>query len=472
VGCAFAVFVFLLTPKTVADPDIWWHLRDAEWQLGAHAFLRADVFSYTVRGTPWMNHEWLAELPFYFGWRMLGATGLFLVELAALEAIFLGVFWLAYRRSRSPMAALAVSSIGALLATVSFGPRTLLFGWLCLVAELLILERFQRRANAVWLLPPLFAVWVNLHGSWLIGMAVLGIFVAGGWFGVEAGSIRNAAWRPEQRRRLLLAMAASAAALLVNPYGWRLVAYPFDMAFRQKLNIANVEEWRPLDVHSPRGRILLAVLALLFLWQLLRQRRWTLCELGFLALGVYAAVSYSRFLFLAAILTMPVLLEQAGDDAGTRTKPNRPWANALLLLFLVPTVVRHWPSATTLENAGAARFPVRAAEYLSAMQPRGRVFNEFLWGGFLIWNDRQIPVMIDSRVDIFEYQGVFADYLDAVRLKDTFAVFDKYGIRYVVFPRETPLVYVLEHSPGWKIDYEDGTTAVLERTAERSAARR
>ncbi len=462
----FAVFVYLLIPQSVADPDIWWHLRNAEWQLHAHAFLHRDYFSFTVRGAPWINHEWLAELPLYLAWRMLGPTGLYLMTVAAVEAIFAGVFYLCYRKSGSWMAALAASSIAALLSTVSFSPRTLLFGWILLVAELLVLERFRTRNGPLYPLPLLFAVWINTHGSWLIGIVIFAIFIAGGWFGIRAGAIRNPPWTPVQRTRLLLTVAFSVTALFANPYGWRLVRYPFDMAFRQKLNIATIDEWRTLDFHSPRGRIFFSVLAVMFLLQLLQQRKWTLYELGLLALGVYAALTYSRFLFLAGILVLPLLtpLLVGARAAIARKKTDKPWANAILLLMLVTVLARHLPSADRLQSSGEESYPLHAAAYLGQWHPKGNVFNDYLWGGFLIWNYPQVPVLIDSRVDIFEYSGVFQDYLDAIRLKNTLSILDKYHIRYVVFRKDQPIVYLLEHTPGWKIDFEDATTAVLERS--------
>jgi hypothetical protein len=96
------------------------------------------------------------------------------------------------------------------------------------------------------------------------------------------------------------------------------------------------------------------------------------------------------------------------------------------------------------------------------------VLNDYLWGGYLIWNARQIPVFIDSRVDIFEYNGVFADYLDLIGLRNSLAVLDKYNIRYVLFRKDSPLAYLLMHTSGWKTRYTDSTAVLLER-AERPA---
>jgi len=102
---------------------------------------------------------------------------------------------------------------------------------------------------------------------------------------------------------------------------------------------------------------------------------------------------------------------------------------------------------------------------LQQIHTAGRVFNDCLWGGFLIWNARDIPVFIDSRIDIFEYNGVFADYLDALGITNTLEILDKYGIRYVLFRRESAVAYLLMHNPGWKVAYQDETAVLLERIA-------
>lgn len=82
----------------------------------------------------------------------------------------------------------------------------------------------------------------------------------------------------------------------------------------------------------------------------------------------------------------------------------------------------------------------------------------------MIWHTSNIPVFVDSRVDIFEYEGTFKDYLNAIGLKGSLSVLDKYNIRYVLFQKDAPLVYLLEHTGGWTVNYEDETTVLLERS--------
>ncbi len=415
-----------------------------------------------------MNHEWLAELPFYAGFRLLGVNGIYVTALLAIEIIFGGLLYLSYLASRSWVAATSATILGIFLATVSFGPRTLLFGWVLLVVELLIFSYSRKHEQMIWALPLLFVVWVNTHGSWMIGMVLFLLFIFSSTVTLTIGCIENRAASRQQLARMAMSWMLSAGALFINPYTWRLVFYPFNLAFRQTLNVANIEEWQSVDFHSPRGRVLFGSLVLFFLLQLLRPRKWSLFELALAFVGIYSALNYIRFLFLASILAMPLLATSLAPLASALRVRLTPLLRAALVVLMIGCIVgkvRHYRPDATLSDPA---FPQKALPFLATFHPHGRVFNEQLWGGYLIWNVRDIPVFGDSRIDIFEYNGSFKDYLDIVRLKNPLALLDKYQIRYVLFESRSPLTYLLKATGKWKVDYEDATTALLERASPAS----
>src|SRR5581483_7567255 len=152
-----------------------------------------------------------------------------------------GVLYLSYKVSGNFKASVAATAFTTFLATVSFGPRTILFGYAYLVVLLIVLERFRREGDApLWIIPPLFCLWANTHGSWLLGLLIFSMIVAAGVVSGQWGSVEAIRWTWPQFRKLLITWTASIAALFINPFGYRLVLYPFDLAFRQKLNIAHV----------------------------------------------------------------------------------------------------------------------------------------------------------------------------------------------------------------------------------------
>ncbi len=457
--------VFTLAHGSVADPDIWWHLHNADYLVQHHALPRSDMYSYTVPGHPWINHEWLAELPYYFGWRALGLRGIDAVTFAVLSSIFLGLLYLCYRQSAHYKASVVATCYAVFLASISFGPRTVLFGYACLVVLLIVLQRFRQKGGGlVWLIPPLFCLWANTHGSWLIGLIVFSIVIAAGLFEGQWGAVTAERWTRSQRNKLLLAWGASVGALFVNPFGWRLVFYPFDLAFRQKLNIEHVAEWISVNFHDTRGKIVLVLLLTLLISTLLRSCRWTLAELGLLAFALYSGLTYIRFLFLLGIVVAPILAKTLDFVPRYRREADTPVLNAFVILLIIGGVAHFWPREAQLQAAVGKEYPVEAAAYLEAHPPQGHMLNFYLWGGYLNWRDPSLKIFLDSRVDIFEYSGVLKDYLDLLGLNQSEPILDKYNIRYVLFPPGEPLTYGLEHDPRWKVLYRDKISVLLERT--------
>ncbi len=463
-GSMLGLWVFLAASADVADPDLWWHLLNAEYLLTHGELPRFDAFSYTVSGDPWMNHEWLAEIPYYLAWRAFGFQGPYVVYLTLLELILLGVFYLSSKNTGNVKGAFLTSCFAVILARVSFGPRTLLFGWLYLVILLLILWRFRRVGRGpLWALPLLFCLWINSHGSWLIGLTVLGIFIAAGLVEGNWGQVEAVRWTPAQVRQLLRTAAASLVALFVNPFGYRLVLYPFDLAYRQTLTVTYVEEWLSVDFHTPRGKIVMLVLLALLVGALAPRVRWKLEEVALCVLGIYSGITYSRFLFLAAILVTPVLTKFLHRLPPYKPEIDKPLLNGVFLAGSVCVVALQFPSDAKLEQVVAERFPRDAMTYLDTHPLDGPVFNYYMWGGYITLQRPEIKTFIDSRSDIFEYRGVLQDYMDVISLKKTVEVLDKYKVRYVLFPPAEPLSYFLRHTRGWCPTYEDSVSVLLER---------
>ena len=459
-----AMAVYMSVPATFADPDIGWHLRDAQLLMSTHHFIRHDVFSYTAAGAPWMNHEWLAELPFYAAWKLAGENGVHAFTVLLIEAVMFSVFALAFARSRNMAASLVLTVLGTLLATVSFGPRTLLFGWVCLLIELAILQLAASRPRVLWALPALFAVWVNTHGSWMIGLVVFAAFVVGEAIPLRTPFLTSDGLSLASLRRFAAAGALSVAALFANPYGWRLVAYPFNLAFHQKLNIATVEEWHTLDFHSPRGKLALGCLLALAVWQLVRPHAWRLSSLLLVLLGIYSGCTYSRFLFLLAILAVPAVAETVFSRNGSEPqKSPRVLLNAAAMLFLAALFVSRVRHPQGPDLRAGRPLPAAFPAVLSTLPPDARVFHDFNWGGQLIWR-LHLPVFVDSRVDIFEYNGTFKDYLEIIQLHRTEELLDSHHITHVLFGADTPLVYFLLHTGHWTTISQTGDIVLLART--------
>jgi len=455
---------FFGSADRVNDPDIWWHLRDASVLVHTGHFIHLDTLSFTVAGKPWVDVEWLAELPYYFAYMRLGVGGLYLVMMMLSTAVILGVYCLALQRSQDSVAAFLASVAAVLFATVSLAPRTLLFGWLCLVVELGILWGLEKGRDYTGWLPLLFLVWINLHGSWFLGLGLMLLFFACGLVEGEWGLLYAKRWNAAQKRKLALVTLASVAALFVNPYGWRLVAYPAKALAGAQLGTELIAEWASLNFHTALGKTVLATLLALGLLQVVRGRRWALQDFALAAVGVYGALTYVRFVFLIGILVVPMLAcllrLPARED---RPHKEGRWLNALAMAVLLAMIVMRHPTAMQLNDAIAGSFPQKAVPYVRGLAGKGHLLSEYRWAGYLEWEAPEVEEMIDSRTDIFMQAGVMADYVRAVKVEDTDVVLAKYGIRYVLMPRGSPMAYLLAHETAWKQTYEDGQAVGFER---------
>ena len=250
----------------------------------------------------------------------------------------------------------------------------------------------------------------------------------------------------------------------MNPFGWHLVFYPFDLAFRQKLNISHVAEWVSVDFHDLRGKIVLGFIIFLLVSVLVRRRKWTLTELLLLLFGLYSGLTYMRFLFLFGILAAPVIAKMLDFFPPYRRELDTPIVNTVVVCGLIAGMVYFWPTSAELQQTVDADYPAGVVSYLKNYPPEGPMLTFYLWGGYLGWQDNNVKVFVDSRVDIFEYAGVLKDYLDVLSVQTAAPVLEKYKIQYVLFPKNEALTYMLQRDPAWSVLYSDPVCVLLERT--------
>src|SRR5690606_16141912 len=150
--------------------------------------------------------------------------------------------------------------VGWFFGTISLGVRPLLLGNLFLVGVLALVHRGRTRDTRwLWGLAPLFALWVNCHGSFAFGMVALATILGAAHIDLSWGLIESIRWPEENLRIFRFAFAAAGLALFVNPIGWELVVYPLNLFFEQSDNLASIDEWRPLNFQEPRGMGVFAV---------------------------------------------------------------------------------------------------------------------------------------------------------------------------------------------------------------------
>ena len=466
-GAFLVVALFVPLRDFTLDPDVWWHIKVGQAILATHHWPTTDPYSFTAPGTPWMAYEWVGDTLLAAVQRAWGLRGLMALDLALGATVLLALYALASLRSRNSKAAFVTCLLLLLLTAVSFSLRPQMLGYLFLVLTLIILERFrQGRIGTLWLLPPLFLVWVNTHGSFVVGLFAFAVYGLSGLVEIRWGGLESIRWTAGERIRLGLAFLASLIALTITPYGMKVAGYPIDMAFSQPINVASIREWQPIAFNLPFGKLFLALLVGFLLAQIVLRPAWQLAELTLFLAGLVAACLHVRFFLVFVPFCAPlfaVLLSRwiAPYDPGK----DKYALNVILITAVVVGMVRFFPSREQLAGHIAQHWPEKALRYIEQHPPPQPMYNTYGYGGYLIYtlNGRN-KVFIDGRADIYERTGVLADYMSIARVAPTtLSLLKAYNVQSCLIEREEPLATLLAASSEWQKVYADELSVVFVR---------
>jgi hypothetical protein len=456
--------VFVVGRNFVVDPDLWWHIKTGQSILSTHHWPTTDPYSFTAAGQPWIAYEWFGDVLLALANRLGGVRGLDTSLILLGGAIMLSLYYYATLRSGNSKAGFACAATLLLLASPSFTLRPQMMGYFFLILTLIALERFrQGKTRAVWFLPLVFAVWVNTHGSFIIGLGALLVYWVAGlvdlrWSGIEAHR-----WTSAERIRLAFVFLLCLAVLPLTPYGTRVAVYPFDMALAQPVNIASILEWQPMPFNLPGGKIFLGLLLLTFFLQAVLRLTWRLEELALFLFGVMMACLHVRFLSLFVPFFAPVFAAILARWLPPYERAKDRFAlNAVLMAIVLAGMLRYFPAEADLQKIVAKQFPARAVEYLRQHSVPGPMLNSYGYGGYLVYSGR--AVFIDGRADVYERGGVLSDYMHISLLKPgALAVLNGYGVRSCILARGEPLIVVLSASQEWTRVYSDDVSEVFVR---------
>jgi hypothetical protein len=454
--------VFFVGRSFVVDPDLWWHIKTGQDILATHRWPTTEPYSFTVAGQPWIAYEWLGEVLLATVNRFGGVRALDVLLIAVGSAILLALYCYATLRSGNSKAGFVSATILLILASPSFTLRPQMIGYLFLILTLIALERFrQGKPRGLWTLPLLFLLWVNIHGSFIIGLGVLFVYWAAGLRAFRLGGIEAYPWTAGDRIRLEFVFLLCLAVLPLTPYGTRVAVYPFDIAFAQPVNVANILEWQPMPFNMPGGKIFLVLVLLFFALEIAFRFKWCLEELALFFFGLTMAVLHVRFLLLFVPFFAPLLATVAARWIPPYERAKDRFAlNAILMAVVLAAMFRYLPTTANLQKDVAKVFPVQAVEYLRQHSVPGPMFNTYGFGGYLVYSGQK--VFLDGRGDVFERGGVLSDYLHVSTVKPgALTVLDNYGVRSCVVSRGEPLAVLLAASPHWARIYNDDVSELF-----------
>jgi len=457
--------------KLFVEGDTWWHLTVGELILATHTWPTHDIYSLTAYGVPWIAYEWLGEVVMALAHRLAGLRGLagLLVLLAILYALL--VYFYAWLVSRHHLASACAAGLLLPVGAASFTLRPQVIGYIFFLITLICLERYrQGKRRALWVLPGLFLIWANIHGSFPLGFFVLGLYWLSGLVSFRSGALVAERLDTDRRRQVLWITLLCLVATMITPYGTRLAAYPLEYMSAQPVNLGLTIEWLPLDFVQPYAQMFLLILLIALAAQVAAPVTYRLDTLALVLLMIGESCRHARFLIVFAAVIAPVLATLfARWLPPYQPEKDHPVLNAVLIAGMVGGMVALFPSQSKLERTLAEIFPVRAVEYLR-QHPLAdqRMFNDGLWGGYLIWaTGPQRRVFIDGRFDIYEYRGVLIDYYNVITLHDNpEVIFTKYNVDSALVPRGPAIEVYMASSPHWKHVYKDDVSVIFERNKD------
>jgi hypothetical protein len=370
----------------IANTSIGWHLASGDWIIQNRAFLDADPFSFTSGGAPWIDHEWLFQVAVSIIDSVAGPTGLVALRASISAAIALFLLVVGIRNGLSPAAALVLSLACVAGARGRFFVRPELVTLLIVPTAVWLFLRRAQRSPLAWLpaLAGLMVVGANAHGGALVVPPLLaGILVA-----EVAQMALDRQWRPETLFSGLGGIAAAAASLLINPYGWRLFSVPIHLNRLVSLDHIPNPEWiSPTPIQAPA---LFAALTAVVIVLALRERR--LVYWALLLMATALALRHIRNVGLFFVL-MPLFVSPALATWRTLTTKGRDdemvqrRSNALAMVAISVLVLSLAITPRPRFGCGFADgyYPDSACSFLDAEGlPRSQLYNDVNFGGYLI----------------------------------------------------------------------------------------
>jgi hypothetical protein len=469
--------------RPVSDPDFWYHVRVGRWIVEHGRLPGTDLFTYTVAGHAWVDHEWLSEVLMWLVYARLGAAG---VSVAFGIVTWLGLLLVlaAVRPGRQPYVIVGLAmALAAVAGSPLLGPRPQVFTFALAALELLWLRRYlEGESRAVLWSPLLVALWGNLHGGWPVGLGLIAIALIaelGAWLpGRDRERLRRA-------RTLATVAAVSLAAVALNPNGLAIYAYPFQ-TLASPAQQGLIAEWQSPDFHLAALRGFEAMVILLLVG-LAVSRRIGLFDVLLVVAGLALALQSVRHIPLFIVAATPVLVAAwSGAWRGAKHRlPELPQARgtgrgmsaltaALLIAVAAAIAAGVRGDLARQDQVTSQSFPTGAAAWLDAHPGTGtRMFNDYAWGGYLAARFYPAP---NRRVFVFGEAALMGDdQIQRYQTAQTLApgwrgVLDAAGVDYVVDDPAAPLSNALATMPGWRLAYRDRTAVVYVKESRAGGA--
>jgi hypothetical protein len=467
--------LFAIATWAAVGPESFWQLRAGKWMLDNGRLINFDVFSHTYLNALWLNPSWLSEVVMAVIFQTTGFAGLKLATAAVVWLAFMFVYIAgrggAYLRAYVLMAAALTSAMYWSVQSHSVSMlMTAVFGF--------ILIQFRAHGvNRLWLLPVLMILWVNMDGGFAVGLVILLATIAG----ETLKWIFNRSDIHARTHIIWLAVTCllCVTAVIVNPSGFQMLAYPFRVTSIDLLQNFN-QGWQSPNFHERIAQFFIVFwLATLGAVGFSGKR---LDPVDFLLLTIFTALALiaRQNIALFVVIVSPILMLHADGVIGAlqtrwqRLKSDEPFRspgfttliiNWLLLIVVFAAClikISYQLSPVAIENSIAITQPVGAAAYLKTHPVQGRLFNSYNYGGYLIWElYPDTPVFMDGRTGLFSDEFISEAFAVLSNGTGWRELFSRYDVGAVLVDVNAPLANTLLQETNWIEQYRDHSSIVI-----------
>lgn len=469
VGAGAYLFFLFLGDTLLQDSDSFWQIKIGRWILDHGAMPTTDFYSFTRTGAPWISTSWLSQVAFAFSHAHWGWAGPVILTAAAIALALALLVHLLEANIEAPRAVLfamlaLLLSIHHVLARPHILALPVMVAWVGL-----LMAAADRRSAPSWTWLPLMALWANLHGGFVLGLALIGP--------ISLEAVEHA----QKGRRLALFMRwvlfgiGALVASCCTPYGWRTLQGASNILSLGEV-LTLILEWMPANfaTFTPFEGALLALIAFGYYRGLVLSapRIFLILFLTWSALSHVRSIDAFAFL-LPLVLAKPLgemFPRPASDAAGADRWP----ASLVTALGALTIVAASWASTSLYLGHHHFTFtmtqtPVAAVDLLEQRKAQ-RIFNAYQFGGYLI--SRDIPVFIDGRAELYGEKFVM-DFFKATEGKKPELLprlLDEHKIDATLLVADAPGPQILDQLKGWKRIYGDDIAVVHVRDTATTAS--
>jgi hypothetical protein len=470
-----------------ADYDLWGHIAFGNQILHRGHVVLYDSYSYSVPGRPYLNHEWLAQVIIAASYDTLGVRGLKLLKFLCTSAtvVFMAM---AQAETGAPLllqlGTLTAASI-VLIVQMQFRPQLFTFVLLSVLLWILARENYRRRAP-LWLGVPMMALWVSLHGGFIIGLVAMGVY------GTVAGLqdlLDGKGWR----RGLILGAntLAMTAATLLMPNGipaWRMVV----RTLSRPGILQGIVEWQPLtealrnnwgiphsgEIFFLLFTIMIAVTAISFI---LRPRGGDLpmvAVAGVIGISPFLSIRNMALAVIATALPMTRHLQllfqgfrQRGEIAHAQPGVRFLCRNGQIVIAALALILGIRMGLFSTQLPDYQPMPAGALAFMDEHSLHGNVLCDLDWGEYLIFHGApRIKVFIDGRYQALYPPQVMRAYLFfAAGVPRSSRLLDEYPHDFVLIRTGSSSYAMLMKREDWKLIYHDPGAALFARSSAPAA---